>query len=457
VKQNLTSGSPAKGIFLFTLPMLLGNMLQQLYTMTDSAIVGRFVGQDALASVGASGAVVFFIVNVAVGFSFGCSVVISHNFGAGKLKEMREGISTSFIFMMSIAVLLSILGYIFTDEILKGLNTTSELMPDAVRYLKIYFAGFASIFFYNSLASYFRAIGDSKTPLYFLIVAGVLNIVLDLIFVVVFSWGVAGAAWATVLSQLVSGLLCLIYIKLKIPILHFKKEEIVFNKKVLGIMAGYGVPSAFQISIISVGMLSIQGLVNGYGSDVLAGYTAAIKVDSFATLPIVNFGAALSTYTAQNMGAGKIERVRKGYKATILMGFAFSVIISCIIFLSGQNMIGLFMDSAKSEAAIGVGIEYIYTLSIFYVVFSSMIITNGILRGSGDMTAFLYNSILMVTVRVVSAYMLDKQIGYRAIWWSFPIGWFIGMVLAVFRYRSGKWMQKGVNNKKYDRIDEIET
>jgi putative MATE family efflux protein len=308
----------------------------------------------------------------------------------------------------------------------------------------ILFAGLIATFAYNGLAAAFRAIGDSRTPLFFLIIASLLNIGLDLLFVIAFSMGVAGVAIATIISQATSGLLCLLYIIKYVPILRFSKEEFVFEKEVFYTMFKLAIPSTIQQMIVSFGMIAVQSLINGYGVAVVAGYGGATKIEAFVIMPMMNISIALGTYAAQNIGAGQYDRVKEGYRSCMLMAVGFGLFMTVAAALFGRQLMGLFLDADKSAEAISVGVSYIGVVSTFYFLFGIMLTANGVLRGAGDMNVFMFSTITNLVIRVVAAYALADQIGQGAIWWSIPIGWASGAFMANARYLSGKWKLKRV-------------
>lgn len=447
--KNLTEGKPLKLLFFFSLPMLMGNLFQQLYNMVDSIVVGNFVGADALAAVGASFPVVFLAVALAAGLSMGCNVVISQLFGAGRIRDMKTTISTALIGQFVLSVAITIAGELFASLILQLLKTPENIMADSLTYLKIYFGGSVFLFIYNTLNGIYNALGDSKTPLCFLILSTLTNIVLDLTFVIKFGMGVAGVAWATLIAQGICAVLSLVVLMARIrrledepghetegkrPLFHFSAVERI---------AKIGVPSMIQQSIVSVSMLMMQSLVNSYGSVFIAGYTAASKIDSLAMMPNMNFSNAMSSYTAQNIGAGKPERVKEGYKANMFMVVIFSVTLTVIIFLFGPNLLNLFMDSEANVQAISYGMSYMRVVSSFYILMGIMFSSNGLLRGAGDMKTFMASSLFNLFSRLVMAYALAAKIGPSAIWWSIPLGWFVGSAISFTRFRSGKWINKG--------------
>lgn len=439
-KNDMTQGSPGKVLILFAIPMVMGNLFQQLYNIVDSMIVGNFVGSDALAAVGASTSVVFLFVAIATGLSMGCSVIISQLFGAKKILAMKTAISTTLISIGGFSIILTILGLLLNKAILQLMKTPENIMQDASDYLAIYFMGLVFLFFYNGLIAVFNGMGKSQIPLYFLILSSIINVVLDLVFVLRFDMGVAGVAWATLIAQGVSAVasfLCLLVVLRKMPT---EEKPDFFSASILARMLKIAVPSSLQQSIVSIGFLFVQRLINGYGPMVIAGYTAATKIDNIAIMPMINVGNAVSTFTAQNMGAQKIERVKKGYRAGMAMSVVISLTVTGILYLWGSDLVGAFVDSKTGSGVIGVGVEYLQVVSIFYVVMGIMNISNGILRGSGDVKVFMLSTLCNFTIRVIMAYALVKTpLGASGIWWAIPIGWTVGLVIALVRYLSGKW------------------
>jgi len=319
-----------------------------------------------------------------MGLTTGASIVVSQLFGAGELKKMRRAISTAFIFLILCAIGLTVLGLFTARNLLLLLKTPPEVIDGATVYLQIIFAGLLFMFLYNTVASILRALGDSRTPLYFLIVSSLLNIGLDLLFVLRFNLGVAGVAWATVISQAVSAVLSIIYVYKRVELLRFYPRDLVFDWELFVQSVRLGIPASIQQTIVSLGMIAVQGLVNSFGSVTMAAYTAAGRIDSIAMMPIMNLGLAVSTFTAQNIGAGKLNRVRRGYKETLAMVAACCVVTSTIILRFGPNLIQLFVEAGEVEV-IAQGNDYITVVSFFYIIMGLLFVTNGVLRGSGDM------------------------------------------------------------------------
>jgi putative MATE family efflux protein len=338
------------------------------------------------------------------------------------------------------------------------LKTPPEIIDDASIYLKIIFAGLLFMFLYNTIAAFLRALGDSRTPLYFLIISSLLNMGLDLLFVLRFKMGVAGVGWATVISQAVSVILCIIYIYKRVELLRLKPRDLIFDRELFALSVRLGIPASIQQTVVSFGMIAVQGLVNSFGSVTMAAYTAAARIDSIAMMPIMNLGLAVSTFTAQNIGAGNLERVRRGYRRTLAMVAACCAATSTVILLFGPKLIELFIDAREVEV-IAQGNDYITVVSFFYILLGLLFVTNGVLRGSGDMIVSMASTIVNLTVRVIFAYFLSSraEIGYHGIWWSIPIGWGCGFIVAYTRYRSGKWTVKAVVNSPSRRTAEAES
>lgn len=450
--KNLTEGPPLKLLFFFSLPMVAGNLFQQLYNMVDTAVVGKFVGEDAVAAVGSSFPIVFLAVAVAAGLSMGCNVVISQLFGARRIHEMKTTVSTALITLGAVGLVLMLLGTLLAGPLLQLLGTDPDIMADSRTYLRIYFGGAVFLFLYNTLNGIYNALGDSRTPLYFLMTASLGNIVLDLLFVIKFQMGVAGVAWATLISQGACALVSLAVMIRRLKRLPNEEDKQgmrfpLFNFSAVRRILQIGLPSMLQQSLVSLSMMMMQGLVNSYGKVFVAGYTAATKIDTLSLMPNMNFANAISSYTAQNIGAGKYDRVKEGLKAILLMVVVFSLIITLIIFLFGSQLLSLFLDPGDTSGALSYGLSYMRTVSMFYILMGVLFVSNGVLRGAGDMGAFTLASMSNLFSRVTIAYALAHFIGESAIWWSIPAGWLVGSTVALLRVKSGKWKRKSVADR----------
>jgi len=449
MERDMTTGSPARILIAFSLPMLFGNLFQQLYNVVDTIVVGNFVGAGALAAVGASTSIVFLLLSVAVGLSMGCSVLVSQYYGAGNLAMMRRAVYVSLVFIMLVGLVLSAAGALFSGALIGLIRTPDAIAGDARTYLLIYAIGGIFLFAYNALSAMCRAIGDSKTPLYFLIITSLLNIGGDLLFVLRFGMGVAGVAWATTISQAVSAVACAWYIYRRVPALRLHKEDCVFEGSMLKDLILYAIPSTIQQCIVSFSLVAVQGLVNTFGTDTIAGYTASCKIDQFATQPLLSLNMALTSYTAQNMGAKKTSRVHKGFWAGLAIMTAVALTISLLIFLFGENLLGLFIDRAESPAVVAAGMTYISVVSMAYCLFGWMFALAAVLRGAGDMTFFLLATVANFTCRLITAYWLAPSIGFRAVAWSIPIGWTVGIIVSAIRFRQGGWKLKAIGADRH--------
>lgn len=443
--RDMTEGKAGKLILSFTLPMFIGNIFQQLYNMVDSAVVGRYVGPNALAAVGTSFPIIFVLISLVFGLTMGTGVIISQFFGAKQIDKVRRAVSTALTFQTVGALVMTVVGLLLSRPLLHLLNVPAEIIEDSAAYMQIFFGGLIFMFAYNSFSGILRSLGDSKTPLYFLVISTLINVGLDIYFVANLGWGVAGVAWATLIAQALSAVLCIIYIYQKVPILQFTRNQWVFDREIFKMMLRLGVPSSIQQTVVSVGMMAVQGLVNSFGGVTMAAYTAAGRIDSFNMMPLQNFSMALSTYVGQNVGANRLDRVRDGLRATMRMVFISCLVVSVAVFLFGPQLIQIFVDASETEV-IRQGVDYMRTVSIFYILFGVMMVMNGLLRGAGDAAIPMYTSLVNLAVRVGAAYWLASlpAFGYRGIWWALPIGWAFGALVPVIRYLTGGWKAKAL-------------
>ena len=453
----MLTDSPGKSLFFFALPMILGNLFQQFYSTVDSIIVGQFVGEDALAAVGASYSLTTVFIMIAIGGGIGASVITSQYLGAALYKKMKTSVSTALITFLVVSVILGGFGLFFSRSILMMLNTPGNIMEDAILYLKIYFVGLPFLFMYNILSSIFNALGNSKTPLYLLIFSSLLNIVLDLFLVGVLGFGIAGAAVATVFAQ---GLSAVISFCILVRILkqyessqedvqencedkeEKKQEQPLYDRQMLGNMIKVAIPSMLQQSIVSIGMLLVQSVVNGFGSSVLAGYTAGMRIESICIVPMIASGNAVSTFTAQNLGAGEPERVKKGYLAAVRMVAAFAVVICILLSLFHESIIRSFLEAGSDQAAFETGNAYLSFVAFFFIFLGLKAITDGVLRGAGDVVVFTLANLINLGIRVTAAFTLAPMIGVQGVWFAVPMGWASNYLISFVRYVSGKWSRK---------------
>lgn len=438
----MLEGSPGRSLFLFALPMILGNLFQQFYNMVDSMIVGRFVGEDALAAVGASYALTNVFVMIAIGGGIGASVITSQYLGAGNYEKMKTSVSTALFTFLGMGILLGIFGFSMNRQILIWLNTPENILTAAGTYLGIYFLGMPFLFMYNILSSMFNALGDSRTPLLLLIFSSILNVILDLWFVLQFGLGVSGVAVATVIAQGTSAVISFALLLYRLREFWTENGAGKYDTAILGSMVKIAVPSILQQSIVSIGMLLVQSVVNGFGSSVLAGYSAGTRIESICIVPMISTGNAVSTFTAQNMGAGKPERVKAGYRASYLIDGAFALLILLILSLFGEQIIGAFMDGQSADAAFATGIGYLSFIKFFFLCIGLKAATDGVLRGAGDVVVFTLANLVNLGVRVAGAFLLAPVIGVAAVWYAIPAGWTVNYLISLCRYLGGKWSRK---------------
>ena len=446
-KYNMITDQPGKSLFFFALPMILGNLFQQFYTTVDSIIVGQFVGEDALAAVGASYSLTTVFIMIAIGGGIGASVITSQYLGAGIYRKMKTSVSTALISFLVLSLVLAVIGLVGNRMILTGLNTPENILSDAVLYLKIYFLGLPFLFMYNILSSIFNALGNSRTPLYLLIFSSLLNIVMDLVMVRAFHLGVAGVAIATVIAQ---GLSAVISFCLLLRLIKTFAEETdadtgkrkLYDFSMLGNMIKVAIPSMVQQSIVSIGMLLVQSVVNGFGSSVLAGYTAGMRIESICIVPMIATGNAVSTFTAQNLGAGAPERVRKGYLAGVKMVAAFAVLICLVLTVFHGPIINAVLEEGSDAAAFATGNDYLTFIAFFFICIGMKAVTDGVLRGAGDVVVFTLANLINLGIRVSFAFGFAGIIGVEAVWFAVPMGWSTNFVISFIRYLSGKWSQK---------------
>lgn len=436
--KDLTVGKPSKVLWFYTIPMFVSVVFQQLYNIADSVIAGKFAGENALAAVGASYPITMIFMAIAVGSNIGCSVVIAQLFGAKDYRRMKTAVTTTLLGGLILSAVLTAGGIGGTREMLRLLNTPENIFEDGGVYLKIYIAGFAFLYLYNVATGIFTALGDSRTPLYFLIGSSIGNIVLDLIFVRNFHMGVAGVAWATFLAQGVACVLALMTILKKLRKIETVQKPEIFSMEMLGKISRIAIPSILQQSFVSVGNLFIQSLINSFGSSVIAGYSAAIKLNTFTITSLTTLGSSVSNFTAQNLGAGKIKRIREGFRAGITMGMIVAAVFFAAFFFGGKQLLFLFMN-AESQEALKTGMDFLRIVSPFYVVIMIKLIADGILRGTASMKEFMISTFADLIIRVVLSFLFTIPFGVLGIWYSWPVGWTIGTILAFVFYRKGNW------------------
>ncbi len=438
--RDLTTGKPGPVLRSFTMPLFISAIFQQLYNIADSVIVGNFAEhtEDAVAAVGASYPITMIFMAVALGFNVGCSVVISQLFGAKRFNDVRTAVTTTLISSATISLVLMLLGIFLSRPMLLWLNTPENILADATLYLKIYTGGFMFLFLYNATTGIFTSLGDSRTPLIFLIGSSVSNIIMDYIFVAVIHADVAGVAWATFICQGIACILALITLRRRIKEVPVTGRPPVYSRQMLHRIIHIAIPSILQQSFVSVGNIFIQNLINGYGSSVIAGYASAIKINTFSITCFGTLGNGLSSFTAQNIGAGKPDRVKQGERAGILMSVSLATVFFLLCFITSRQLLLLFMKNV-SEDALSAGISFLRIVSPFYYFVAVKVMTDGLLRGAGAVNAFMASTFSDLILRVGLAFILSEPFGSTGIWMSWPLGWVIGCAIALIFYFRGAW------------------
>ena len=439
MNNDLTQGPVMKTMLRFAVPMILGDLLQQCYNIADTMIVGRFLGADALAAVGSSFSLMTFLTSVLLGLAMGSGTVFSIRYGEKDRAGLKEGILASFVLLGAVTVFLNVIVFAGTDWIIWFLRTPGELTGLMREYLTVIFAGLAGIFLYNFFASLLRSLGNSVVPLIFLAVSAGLNIVLDLWFVAGLHRGVAGAAEATVISQYVSGIGIALYTKIKFPRLLKKEKHIRLRMSRMKEITSFSALTCLQQSIMNLGILAVQGLVNSYGTTVMAAFAAAVKIDAFAYLPVQDFGNAFSIFTAQNFGARQWERIRKGIRTAVAVSVAFGALLSFLVFLLAEPLMTLFIDKGET-AVIAEGVRYLHIEGAFYYMIGLLFLFYGLYRALGKPGMSVVLTIVSLGVRVALAYALSAVpfIGTLGIWWSVPVGWFLADALGAVYYLTNR-------------------
>ncbi len=445
--QDFTKGTPWKLLLQFSIPMLIGNVLMQLYNVVDAYIVGNYIGTNALEAVGASMPLIFALVSFTIGIATGCTIIISQYFGAKDLVKVKQAIDTTTIFVALAAILLTIIGILLCNPLLRLVSTPEHVFGWARTFFIISMLGVLPLFGINCFSAILRGLGDSKTPLYFLIISSILNIMLVMLFVPVLGWGIAGAAWATIIAETITVVALILWLNRIHPIIHISLRNISFDFGIFRNSIRIGLPNGIQQMLVAVGMMAMLKIVNEFdqiSQGVLAAYSVAGRIDTLASAPAMTFSIAIAAFVGQNIGAQKPYRVRYGLYAALGMSVLITVVVSIIVIVFGHSIIHAFAKDA-SDAVIDIGYRYLLIVGSFYIVFNSMFVINGVMRGAGDtLIPMLITLLSLWIIRIPVASILSKYIGSDGIWWSIPIGWVVGAILAYWYYRSGKWKTKGV-------------
>ncbi len=436
--KDLTVGKTSEVLWRFCLPLFGSIIFQQLYNIADSFVAGKFVGEDALAAVGNSYEITLIFIAFAFGCNIGCSVITAQLFGAKNYSEMKTAVYTTLIAGGVLCVSLMAIGTIYAADLLHLINTPDNVWADSKLYLDIYILGLPFVFYYNIATGIFSALGDSKTPFIFLACSSIANIGVDILFVTAFKMGVAGVAWATFLCQGISCVLAVVVVFIRFSRIKTEEKAAVFSWKLLGKISVVAVPSILQQSFISVGNIIIQGIINSFGSAVMAGYSASIKLNNLVITSLTTLGNGISNFTAQNLGAEKPARVKEGFKAGIKLVWMLCIPLAVIYVFAGRYLLYIFLDNTSTDA-MKAGIEILRILAPFYVVVSVKLVADGVLRGAEMMKQFMTATFTDLTLRVVLAKVLSLKFGSTGIWLAWPIGWSISTVLSVLFYRTGAW------------------
>ena len=440
--KDLTSGKEGKLILNFALPMLLGNVFQQMYNVVDSIIIGKVLGKEALAAVGANFPLIFALISFVVGIAIGSTVIVAQYFGAKQMDKVKRAIDTLYIFMFAAALFLTVAGMWGSKYIFALISLPEDVIPLAIDYFNVYAFGFIFFFGFQGTSAVLRGLGDSKTPLYFLIVATLINIALDLLFVVVLKWGIKGVAAATVISQAGAFISIAFYLNRYHSFLDFSPLKMRFDRDIFKKSLRIGLPSGVQQTVVSIGFLALYRIVSMFGTPTIAAYSIAIRIDMFAAMPAMNFSAAISTFVGQNIGANKFERIGRGLNATLVMTTIISVLISLMAILFAEPLMSLFTNDAE---VVEIGKQYLYVVSGFYVVFSVMFVLGGVLRGAGATLIPMFITFLALwIIRIPVSYFLSLEIGYMGIWWGIPIAWVFGVIASYTYYKTGRWKKRAV-------------
>ena len=431
--KDMTTGNPVKLILTFSIPLLIGNIFQQFYSMADTVIVGRFLGVDALAAVGSTGAMAFLVNGFVLGLTSGFAVLVSQRFGANDEEGVKKAFASSLILSIIMTILVTAISMVSAKPLLELMNTPENIINDSLSYIIIIFAGNIAIIFYNMLSSILRALGDSKTPLYFLIIASILNIILDIVFIVNFHMGVAGAAYATIISQAISAILCAIYIIKRFPILKLKKKHWKIRKSYVEKQLRIGVPMALQFSITAAGAMVLQGALNNFGSKIIASYTAASKVQQLVMQPSITFGIAMATYAGQNLGAGKINRIKEGVKKCSIISIIVSIASTIIVILFGGVFTKMFIDGNDVEV-IHYAKQYLNTVSIFYIPLGLIFVYRNTLQGVGESFVPMMAGVAEMVARTVVAFTLPLLLDFVGIALADPAAWIAACVPLMITY-----------------------
>ncbi len=439
---DLTKGDERKTIVKYAVPLIVGSVLQNLYSLINSVIVGNYLGKEALAAVGISFPIIFAVTSLIIGFTIGLSIVIGQYFGSKQYDNLKKSISTSYISLVVFAIIMTTFSILTGKYLLKLLGAQEDIIAQATSYFNVFCLGFLFAFPFNATNAVLRGIGDSITPVYFLVFSIVVNFVLNYVFVVVLNYGLTSTAWASVIGQILALILMIVYINKKHPFISIKLKEMKFDSKIFKYIMKISLPSGIQQFVIAINAVVLMSLVASFGTDAIAGYSVATRIDAIASIPAFIFSSALANFVAQNAGALEFKRIENGLKATLRITVSMTIIISVLIIIFSKTIMSLF---TKDIAVIEIGSEYLRTLNYFYVLYAMMFAYQSVFRGSGDtMISMLITLAAIWIVRIPFSYMLSKHLGTLGIWLGIPIGWFVGLILSYSYYKSRRWELKFV-------------
>ncbi|MCH5209545.1 MAG: MATE family efflux transporter [Oscillospiraceae bacterium] len=439
---DMTNGSPLKMILSFSVPMLIGNIFQQIYNFVDAAVVGKFVGAESLAAVGATSTMMTLAICFMMGMTNGAGIIISQCFGKRSFGELKKTVTSLIYIVIILSVLTSAAGIILARPVLRILNTPERIIDESVKYIRIIFTFMTGTAAYNASGAALRSLGDSRTPLYALIISALLNVALDLLFVVFFKMGVAGAAAATVIAQIISAVFCISHIIRYRKQLNLDGLPRRADKRTVIKIFRTGLPAALESCLIALGTMSVQRLVNSFGPMTIAAYTASTRIDSIAIMPVISIGMSLSVFAGQNMGAGNIDRIKKGLYHTLFALIGICATLAAVIVIFRTRLLGMFLDINVAARAIEVGGRYLTIVCTAYIVAAIMRTYLNVLRGAGDVNTSAVSGITELIARIIFAYILVRPFGSTGIWMATPLAWAAGAVVPVVRYYSGKWKEK---------------
>ena len=431
--SDMTTGSPAKLIIRFMIPMFLGNLFQQFYNVVDSIVAGQFLGVQALAAIGSTGSLMFFVIGWLNGLTSGFAIMVAQCFGAKKEDRMRHYVAMSVYLSVAFALVMTIGLTLANEPILRLMNYSEEIMPEVKAYMGIIYAGLLVTVAYDALSAFLRALGDSRSPLYFLMISAGINVFLDIVFIVVMGMGVEGCAYATVIAQAISAFCCFIYIVKKYPILHLRKEDFRYSWNSVKKLLGLGIPMALQFSITAIGTIIVQGAVNVYGETYMAGFSAAGKLQNILTTVFVAFGATVATYVGQNRGAGRIDRVREGVRCTQYMILAWSVIVMILMFFFGKYMTCIFVNSSETDV-LAVSVEYFHTVFWCYPFLGSIFLYRNTLQGMGYGLVPMMGGIFELAARTIIVLLVAGHTSFRGVCLADPAAWIAALIPLVPYY-----------------------